>query len=190
MPKTDPQLEREVATALVSAFLAASPRVDTFSTWLMGITTGFLVLLFTNIERAVSVIKIGPARALIVVLAVSIVMGLLQKWMGLRLLVQVDMDEASDRKLLEVVKAHSGQTVADPNQYYRKHADVSNVLTLVVSAFPKWTHRFLYKIVQSVDTSDLSHLKKETNRFIWQFAALTLQLICALGTIVIVLFSL
>jgi len=55
-------LGKEVAKAMVSSVLAASPRLDTFSTWLMGITTGFLVILFTNIERTVSVIKIVPAK--------------------------------------------------------------------------------------------------------------------------------
>lgn len=75
MPENDSEFRkdfaREVAKAMVSAVLAASSRIDTFSTWLMGITTGFLVLLFTNIERTIHAIKIRPVKALIVILLVD-----------------------------------------------------------------------------------------------------------------------
>ena len=116
---------RVVAKAMISAVLAASPRLDTFSTWLMGITTGFLVLLFTNIERTIHVIKIGPVKALIVILLVSTVIGLVQKCLALRLQIAVDVDEAADRKMVEVVKAHSGQTIANPVHYFRDNADIT-----------------------------------------------------------------
>ena len=31
----------DIAKAMISGFLAASPRVDAFSTWLLGATAGF-----------------------------------------------------------------------------------------------------------------------------------------------------
>ena len=76
----------------------------------MGITTGFLVLLFTNIERTIHVIKIRPVKALIVILLVSTVMGLFQKWLALRLQIGVDVQVAGKLKMVEVVKDHSGES--------------------------------------------------------------------------------
>lgn len=183
-------LGREVAKAMVGAALAASPRVDTFSTWLMGITTGFLVLLFTNIERTIHIIKIRPVKALIVVLLVSTVAGLFQKYVALLLQIQVDVAEARDRKMVELVKVHSGQTTADPYRYFRENADVVHMLVLFVSAFPKWWQKRLSKTILSEPKLDLSDLQKETKGFAWQTVALLIQLACALVTIVIVLFSL
>src|SRR6185295_11816407 len=111
----------------------ASPRVDTFSTWLMGITTGFLLLLFTNIERAIHVIKIGPVKWLIGILLVSTIVGLFQKYLALRIQVQVDVEEAVIRKVQETVKVHSGESMTDPLRYVRENADVVHMLVLLVS---------------------------------------------------------
>ena len=181
---------REVAKAGVSAVLAASPRLDTFSTWLLGITTGFLLLLFTNIERAIHVIKIGPVKWLIVILLVSTVLGLLQKWLALRLQIQVDIDEAGDRKMVEAVKAHSGQPVTNPVKYFKENADPAFVRTIFFSAFPKWLHWFIHKIIRSHQVPDLSHLQKDTKRLAWQFVLVIFQVTCALVTVVVILFSL
>lgn len=188
--QTRKNLGSEVAKAMVSAVLAASPRLDTFSTWLMGITTGFLVLLFTNIERTIHVIKIGPVKALIVILLVLTVVGLFQKWLALNIQIQVDMQEAATRKVLETVRVHSGESMADPHRYIRENADVVHMLVLFVSAFPKWVQKILVKKITAKSLPDLSHLQRDTKRFAWQCAALGLQLLCALVTVVIVLFSL
>ena len=194
MTKDDSQARkdfgREIAKAMVSALLAASPRLDTFSTWLMGITTGFLLLLFTNIERTIHVIKIRPVKGVIVVLLVSTFLGLAQKCLALRLHVWVDVDEASERKMVEVVKVHSGETIADPVQYFRENADPPFVRAIFFTAFPKWMHKFLHKIIQSHSTPDLSHLQKDTKTLVWQGVALALQVVCALLTVGIILFSL
>ena len=180
----------EVAKAMVSAVLAASPRIDTFSTWLMGITTGFLLLLFTNIERTIHVIKIGPVKALIVLLLVSTVVGLFQKWMALRLQMQFDVQEAFNRKMLETVKVHSGESTADPHRYVRENADVVHMFVLLVSAFPNWMQKILRKMILSKPMPGLTDFQKDTKRFAWQSAALGLQLLCALVTVGIILFSL
>ena len=194
MPEDDSQnrkdFGREVAKAMISAILDASPRLDTFSTWMMGITTGFLVLLFTNIERTIHVIKIGPVKALIVILLVSTVLGLVQKCLALQLQIGVDVDEAADRKMVEVIKVHSGQTVANPVQYFRENADIPYMLALFVSAFPKWLQKRLQKVILSERKPDLSNLQKDTKRLVWQLAAIFLQVTCALVTVVIILFSL
>jgi hypothetical protein len=175
---------------MVSAVLAASPRIDTFSTWLMGITTGFLVLLFTNIERTIHVIKIRPVKALIVILLVSTVMGLFQKWLALRLQIGVDVQVASKLKMVEVVKDHSGESKANPHEYFRENADVAYMLALFISAFPKWAQKIILKMIQSQTKPDLSDLQTDTKKFAWQFVAVSLQITGALVTVVIILFSL
>ena len=191
MAENDPKtLEKQVAKAMVSAVLAASPRLDTVSTWLMGITTGFLLLLFTNIERTIHVIKIGPAKALIVLLGVSTVIGLFQKNLALIFYIQTDVKEARDRKMVEAVKAHSGANMADPYQYFREHADVAHMLVLFVSAFPKWVQKRLYKEILSPSKPDLSDLQKDTKRLLLQAILVSLQVISALVTVIIVLVSL
>lgn len=194
MPETSSQIRKDLArqasTAMVSAFLAVSPRLDTFSTWLMGVTTGFLLLLFTNMERTISVIKIGPMKALIVILLVSTLVGLAQKCLALRLHIVVDMDEAADRKMTEVVRGHSGQTIANPVQYFQENTDPPYVLTLFFSAFPKWMHKFLQGAIQSRRVPDLSHRQGETKTLVWQFVALGSQVLCALATIGVILLRL
>ena len=188
--KDSKKLEKEVAKAMVSAVLAASPRLDKFSTWLMGITTGFLVILFTNIERTISIIKVGPAKAVIVFLTISTVIGLLQKSLALNLQIQTDIQEARDRKMVEAVKVHSGQSAADPYQYFRENADVPYMLALFVSAFPKWVQKYIHKMILSERKPDLSDLQRDTKRLFGQSFAIMIQLICALVTVVIVLFRL
>jgi hypothetical protein len=188
--KGSKKLEKEVAEAMVSAVLAASPRLDTFSTWLMGITAGFLVILFTNLERSVSFIGIAPAKAIVVFLTISTVVGLFQKSWALNLHIQSDIQEARDRKMVELVRVQSGQSAGDPYQYFRENADVPYMLALFVSAFPKWAQKHIYKMILSVPQPDLSDLQKNTKRLFRQYFAIMIQLICALVTVVIVLFSL
>jgi hypothetical protein len=194
MPEADSQKRKELgseaAKAMVSAILSASPRIDSFSTWLMGITTGFLLLLFANIERTVTVIKIGPVRALIVVLTVSTVIGLLQKLLALLLQIEVDMDEAADRKMAEAIRVHAGQTLTNPVRYFQENADIAYMLAQFVSAFPEWIQKHVQKLILSPRNLDLSNRQKATKRFAWQCATLILQVTCALVTIGIVLFSL
>ena len=188
--KDSKDFEEGVAKAMVSAVLTASPRVDTFSTWLMGITTGFLVILFTNIERTISVIKIGPAKALIVSLILSTVIGLFQKYLALQLHIQTDVQDARDRKMVEAVKIHSGSDVADAYRYFREHADVVHMLVLFTSAFPMWMQRRIHKMIASKPEPLLSGLQKDTKKLIWQFVAVIWQLSGALATVLIILFSL
>ena len=173
------KLGKKGAEAMLSAVLAASPRLDTFSTWLMGITTGFLIILFTNIERTVSIIKIGSAKALIIILTVSTVIGLLQKYQALQLQLQADIGEALNRKMVEAAKDHSGQSEANPIQYFRDNANLSYMLALFSSAFPNWFQKILLKIVLSTTKPDLSDRQRDTKRLFWQFAAIIIQLISA-----------
>lgn len=183
-------LEEQVAKAMVKAVLAISPRLDTFSTWLMGITTGFLVILFTNIERTMSVIKVGPTKALIVLLAISTMIGLFQKFLALQLQIQTDMAEAQDRKMREVISSYSGESVADPYRFFRDNADTAHMLLLFFSAFPKWLQkRFLEKALAKPKL-DLSDRQKETKKLLWQYGAIVSQIFCALLTVVIVLINL
>jgi hypothetical protein len=129
-------------------------------------------------------------KALIVILLVSTVMGLFKKWLALRLQIGVDVQEASKLKMVEVIKVHSGESKANPHQYFGENADVAYMLALFISAFPKWAQKIIRKMILSSTKPDLSDLQKDTKKFAWQFIAVSLQITCALVTVVIILFSL
>jgi hypothetical protein len=194
MPEPDTERRKLFATSaaksMVSAILAASPRVDAFSTWLLGATAGFLVLLVTDIGRTVSVISTGSVKAIIVILVVSAVMGLIQKVIAMRLHLDADMEEAMIRKLAETVKLHSGENVHDPFRYVREHGDVPHMLLLFASAFPKWLEKIIHEMILAERKENLSHLQKHTKRLLWQVALVALQVMSLLVTVVIVLFNL
>ena len=184
------QLATDAAKALVSAVLAASPRIDAFSTWLLGATAGFLVLLVTDIGRAISVLNTGPVKTIIVVLMLSVVLGLIQKVTAMRLHIDADMREASVRKMTETVESHAGANVLDPVRYLREHGNVPYMLVLFATAFPKWGQKIIHQMILAKPKEDLSHLQKDTKRLLWQGALVGLQVMSLLVTVVIVLFKL
>jgi hypothetical protein len=190
MSQSDPkELGKKVATAMVLGVLDASPKLDIFSTWLMGITTGFLVILFTNFEQTVNVIKIGSAKALIVVLTISTVTGLIQKFLSLLVQTRTHTQQAAELKMVELAQTHSAEKVGNPVRYFQEHADIVHMLVLFVSAFPNWFQKRLRKTM--FDTKlDLSDLRKYTTYLFWQGGAILFQLFCALITVAIMLFSL
>lgn len=194
MPESDDESRKKLAThaakALVSAVLAASPRIDVFSTWLLGATAGFLVLLVTDIGRTISILKTGPVKTIIVVLMVSAVLGLIQKVLAMLLHINKDMDEASDRKMIEIAQSHAGENVLDPVRYLREHGNVPYMLVLFTTAFPKWGMKAIQQMILAKPKEDLSHLQKDTKRFLWQAGLVTMQVVSLLVTVVIVLFNL
>jgi hypothetical protein len=183
MSDTDSEpIAKPVATAMVFGVLDVSPRLDTFSTWLMGITSGFLVILFTNIERAVSVIKIGPVKTLIVLLGVSSMAGVVQKYLSLIIQTRTHTQQVAEQKMAEAAKGR-------PFPYFRDAADAINMVALFVSAFPNWMQKRMRKGLFD-DKPDLSELRKYTSYLFWQSGVVLFQLFCALLTIVVIFFSL
>lgn len=194
MPEPDDEsrkkLGADIARAMVSGILAASPRIDTFSTWLLGSTAGFLVLLVANIERAISVIKAGPVKAIIVVLIVSAVVGLMQKVIALYFYIQTSIEEGIIRKVSETVRVHSGEDIADPYRYVREHVDFVHFAVLFLSAFPEWLQSICKKMVLPEPDKDLSHRQKDIQKFVRQFVLVGLQIVGLLVSVMIVLFNL
>lgn len=194
MPERDDESSKkfgaDVAKAMVSAILAASPRIDTFSTWLLGSTAGFLVLLVTNIERAISVIDKGPVKAIIVVLIISAVIGLMQKVIALYFYIQTSIEEAVTRKVSETVRVHSGEDIANPYLYIAEHADFAQFAGFFLSAFPNWLQSIVEKMIFSAPDNDLSHRKKDIKKFVRQFVLVGLQIVGLLLSVTIVLFNL
>jgi len=173
-----------------SAILAASPRIDTFSTWLLGATAGFLVLLVTNIERVINVIKTGPVRTIIVVLLVSAVIGLFQKVIALYFYVQTSIDEAGTRNLSEIVKVHSGEDLANPYHYLSHQADFGHFTMLLLSAFPIYLQRVIKKMLLSGPDKDLSSRQKDIKKLVTQFSLVVCQIMGLLCSVAIILFNL
>jgi hypothetical protein len=180
--KDSEPIAKQVAQAMVFGVLDVSPRLDTFSTWLMGITSGFLVILFTNIERAVTVIKIGPAKTLIVLLGISTIAGVVQKYLSLAIQTRTHTQQLAEQKMAEAAKGR-------PFPYFRDREDAINMMVLFLSAFPNWVQKRLRKTLFE-STPDLSDFRKYISYLFWQSGAIIFQLICALLTIVVILFSL
>lgn len=185
------QLASDAALAMVSAIVAgSSPRIDAFSTWLLGATAGFLVLLVTDIARTITVLKTGPVKAIILILMVSAVMGLIQKVLAMLLQLDTEMTEASIREVAKTVETHAGEQVLDPVSYLRQHVDVSYMYLLFVGAFPKWMQKRIPQMIHAGSKEDLSDLQNATKRLLWQGGIVVIQVFSLLATFVIVLFNL
>ena len=63
--------------------------------------------------------------------------GLFYKWLALRPQITVDISDAADRKMVEVARVHSDQTIANLPQYFREHADLPYMLALFDFRLPQ-----------------------------------------------------
>lgn len=180
----------DVARAIVSGVLAASSSLDTFATWLLGATTGFLVLLVTNIEGTLRILQPVSVKLMIVVLTLSVILGLFQKLIALYFHVQTVIETEARRKVSETVNIHSGETLVNPYSYVREHADGSHLLFSFVTAFPDWLQKIFQERILSEPKNDLSHLQKDTKKLVWQSILLLGQVLLTLVSVGIVLCSL
>jgi hypothetical protein len=183
------ELAKQVAKVMVFAMLDVSPKIDTVSAWLMGFTTGFLLLIFNNFDRALSVIKIGPTKTLIWLLVISTLAGLVQKYLSLVIQTHVHTQRAAQEKMAELANIHNGGPVTNPASYFREHADVDHLLTLFFSALPKWLAKRWRKSLEN-HKSDLSSNRTYFYCMGWQSGTWVVQLLCALSAVVVILVSL
>ena len=104
--------------------------------------------------------------------------------------IQAAIQKSMVRKLTEAVKAHSGESVADPYRYIGEHADVVHMLQNLFKAFPKRIQKIMSKVMLANPDEDLSRLQKEVVKCLQQFTLVGLQLLCLLVTVVIAVLNL
>jgi hypothetical protein len=113
-PPTDILFARNMANAMVSGFVCASPRIDSFSTWLMAITSAAIVILFTHLDSTLKIIGTGWLKTIMAMLAISSLIGVIQKCYAVWLQIQIDIQNGMEQKIRESVSSHAGQQMSDP----------------------------------------------------------------------------
>jgi hypothetical protein len=189
-PPTDILFARNMANAMVSGFLCGSSRIDTFSTWLMGITAAAIVIVFTHLDSTLKIIGTAWLKTIMAMLAISSLIGVIQKCYAVWLQMQIDIQNAMEQKIRESVSSHAGQQMPDSYKYFREHADVDAMTVILISAFPKWVQEIFRKSLTSKTPPLLENRQKDTRFFFYQLIAVFFQLLTALGTVAMVGFSL
>ena len=148
-----------------SGFLCASPRIDSFSTWLMAITSAAIVILFTHLDSTLKIIGAGWLKTIMAMLAVSSLIGVIQKCYAVWLQIQIDIQNGMEQKVRESISSHAGQQMSDPFKYFREHADVNAMTVLLISAFPKFIQDIFRKSLASKTPLLLENRQKDTRIF-------------------------
>jgi len=174
------RFEKDIAETFSSAIIESSPSIDTFSTWLLGGTAAAVALLLSNIDKLVPQLGAVPSKLVLLILGVSVIFGLLQKFTALQLHMGQKIAEAAETRLAKLVATHAGKEVADPYAYIRENANAVDAIILIVSSFPqtlrnKMINRYLRN---SSDPAELN--RSQVNLLIKQFAQLTAQAICVI----------
>lgn len=98
------EFEKDIASAITEP----SPAIDTFSTWLLGGTSAAVALLLSNMDKLIPRLGSVPSKLILMVLGISVIFGLLQKFSALQLHIDKNIAEAVETKLTKLVTIHAG----------------------------------------------------------------------------------
>jgi hypothetical protein len=180
------RLEKDLAEKLADAMVAPSPNIDTFSTWLLGGTAAAIALFIANLDKLALRLGPVPSKILVSALAVSILFGLLQKYMAMLIHMGRSIFETAETNLRKLASAHAGKDITDPVAYFQQNANAVDSIVLFVSSFPPWFQRRFLNTLKG----DTNQPRSEIRKFILQLIFLVLQIVAIFSSVAVAVYGL
>ncbi|WP_156458564.1 hypothetical protein [Ectopseudomonas composti] len=179
-------LEKRYLSAIIDATTSPSPELDKFSTWLTGGAAASIALSISSLDSLISNIGQGYTKGFIVILAFSILLGLMQKILAIQISALKTVDKAAEEAQSKIAELHSEEKIRDASQYLQENTDTVKVAAHYLSSLPK---PFRYEIIKSWNQSTESKPKqdRQLTRFTNQIQILGLQILTifvAIGLVV------
>lgn len=180
------KLEERYLSAIIDATTSPSPEIDKFSTWLTGGAAASIALSISSLESLISNIGQGYTKWFIVILAFSIMLGIIQKTLAIQISALKTVDNAAEEAQLKIAAMHSGEIVSDAAQYLQENADTTKVAAHYLASLPR---PFRNEIIKSwgQSTDKKSRPDAQLTRFTSQVHILGLQIFAifiAIGLVV------
>ncbi|MCO7544898.1 hypothetical protein [Stutzerimonas nitrititolerans] len=136
MLDSKPSIEQKYVDAIIDATTSPSPEIDKFSTWLIGGAAASIALSVSSLESLTSNIGQGITKAFLTVLALSILLGLMQKIIAIQISAAKTVDKAAEEAIAKIANLHSEEAVRDASKYMQENADSVKIIVGYISAFP------------------------------------------------------
>lgn len=129
-------IEQKYVDAIIDATTLPSPEIDKFSTWLIGGAAASIALSVSSLESLTSNIGQGITKTFLTVLALSILLGLMQKIIAIQISAAKTVDKAVEEAIAKIANLHSEEAVRDASKYMQENADSVKIIVGYISAFP------------------------------------------------------
>jgi len=184
-------LAKELAESTINGALSLSSEIDRFSSWFLAGSAAAIVYVLANIKNLIPSISNSNLRIIISFLGISVLFGISEKYMAFSLSLNRRMDEFADTLFDKMLKQHVPEEYrfsTMPYDYFRENIDKKTVIAYLLTAIPNFMHRTLISRMTEKNGTLLKY-KKEFYKLIRQTIYSTLQVMCGIGAIIVLLMS-